>query len=62
MLGIQVIVMAIVAASAPLYVFFGWLSDKTGRKPVMLAGMSLALIFFLSAEDGAGAFSTSGKE
>src|SRR4029450_9102481 len=34
------IVMTVV--SAPLYVFFGWLSDRVGRKPVMLAGMLLA--------------------
>jgi MFS family permease len=43
---INLLMMAAVAVSAPLYVFFGWLSDRVGRKPVMLAGMSLALIAF----------------
>ena len=38
------IVMTVV--SAPLYVFFGWLSDRWGRKPIMLAGMLLALALY----------------
>lgn len=33
-------------ASAPLYIFFAWLSDRVGRKPVMLFGMILALVAF----------------
>jgi MFS family permease len=41
------IVMTVV--SAPLYVFFGWLSDRMGRKPVMLGGMVLALILYFPA-------------
>ncbi|MGH6970188.1 MAG: MFS transporter, partial [Caulobacteraceae bacterium] len=38
--------LAMVAAivSAPLYVFFAWLSDKVGRKPVMWLGMALGLV------------------
>ena len=38
------IVMTVV--SAPLYVFFGWLSDRLGRKFVMIGGMVLALLLY----------------
>lgn len=41
------IVMTVV--SAPLYVFFGWLSDQLGRKFVMVGGMVLALVLYFPA-------------
>ena len=41
------IVMTVV--SAPLYVFFGWLSDRVGRKFVMVGGMLLALLLYFPA-------------
>jgi MFS family permease len=41
------IIMTVV--SAPLYVYFGWLSDRVGRKPVMVGGMLLALVMYFPA-------------
>jgi MFS family permease len=41
---VTLLVLASALISAPLYVFFAWLSDKIGRKPVMLFGMLLAIV------------------
>jgi MFS family permease len=38
------VMLVIVAISVPLYVFFGWLSDRLGRKIVMVGGMALFCI------------------
>ncbi len=38
------IMIAVVVCSAPLYVLFGWLSDKIGRKVVMVSGMVLTTL------------------
>jgi MFS family permease len=43
---INELMMTATAISAIFYVVFGWLSDRIGRKPVMLGGMTLALLFY----------------
>ncbi len=40
------LMLAVAAVGAPLYVFFGWLSDRVGRKPVMIGAMLLALVAY----------------
>lgn len=45
--SVNLLMIAITVISAPLYVLFGWMSDRWGRKPVMLFGMVLGLIVFM---------------
>jgi len=42
----DLLLIAMTVVSAPLYVLFGALSDRVGRKPVMLGGMLLALALY----------------
>jgi MFS family permease len=41
------IVAAMLVFSLPLYVLFGWLSDKVGRKWIVLSGCALAVVTFV---------------
>ncbi|HEY2480932.1 MAG TPA: MFS transporter [Caulobacteraceae bacterium] len=43
------LLMAMTIASAPLYMFFGWLSDRVGRKWVLWGGMTLMLVAYFPA-------------
>lgn len=40
------LILIVTALAAPLHFFFAWLSDKIGRKPVMLFGLALAAISY----------------
>jgi MFS family permease len=44
--SVNSLMIAITVVSAPLYVLFSGLSDRIGRKPVMLFGMILAAVFY----------------
>ena len=49
---INFLMMAATAVSAIGYVWFGWLSDRIGRKPVMLFGMALMLVAYFPGFHG----------
>jgi MFS family permease len=49
---INTLMIGATAVSAACYVLFGWLSDRIGRKPVMLFGMTLMLIAYFPAFHG----------
>lgn len=45
----DLVVLIATAVSVPLYVFFGWLSDRIGRKTVMLGGIVLMIVAYFPA-------------
>ncbi len=42
-----ILVSTALAITTPLFIFFGWLSDRVGRKRIMLAGCALAAITYV---------------
>lgn len=45
----NMLLMGATLVSIPLYVFFGWLSDRVGRKPVLILGMVLSVVAMIPA-------------
>jgi MFS family permease len=44
---VNLLILSVTVASAALHIFFAWLSDKIGRKPIMLFGLLLAAIMLV---------------
>jgi MFS family permease len=42
----NILIAIALALATPAFVFFGWLSDKIGRKPIILAGCFLAMVTY----------------
>ncbi len=49
---VYVLLAIALAAASPFFIFFGWLSDKVGRKPIILAGCLLAALTYFPLFNG----------
>ncbi len=48
----QIMIVIALALATPCFIFFGWLSDKIGRKPIMMAGFLLAVVTYFPIFQG----------
>jgi MFS family permease len=48
----QIMIAIALAIGTPCFILFGWLSDKVGRKPIMMAGFALAAITYFPIFQG----------
>jgi MFS family permease len=48
----SILIAIALAIGTPFFILFGWLSDKIGRKPIMLAGFALAAVTYFMIFQG----------